>query len=178
MTRADRSSFSHTIVAGILDLPAFRGAETVLAYASFGSELQTDALLLRVLEDDKSLLLPKVDSDKRRLVLFEVRDLEGDLQPGVWGIREPRDGLGSPAEPYSVDLALVPGVAFDRRGGRLGYGGGFYDRLISSDLAPNTVLISGAFESQIVEQVPKDRHDAPVDLVITEAGRYPIEDQL
>lgn len=178
MTRADRSSFSHTIVAGIFDLPAYRGAETVLAYASFGSELQTDRLLLRVLDDDKTLLLPKVDRDKRRLVLFEIRDLESDLQPGVWGIREPRDGLGIPAQPRAVELAVVPGVAFDRRGGRLGYGGGFYDRLISSDLAPDTVFIAGAFECQTVEEVPKDQHDAPVDLVITEAGRYPTEHQV
>lgn len=173
VTRAERSSFSQTIVGEVLDLPAYQRAGTVLAYASFGTELETDRFLRRVLGDGKALLLPRVDRGKRRLVLFEIEDPESDLQPGVWGIREPRDGLGAPAEPDAVDFVLVPGVAFDRRGGRLGYGGGFYDRLISEDLGSDAALISGAFEFQIVEEVPKDQHDASVDLVLTEAGRYP-----
>ncbi len=172
MTADERSALSETIIAEVLDLPAYRRAETVLAYASFGSELGTDGFLRRVLDDGKTLLLPKVDRGKKRLVLFGIEDLETDLRPGVWGIRQPRDGLGMPVEPGVVDFVLVPGVAFDRCGGRLGYGGGFYDALISMDLVPDTALISGAFERQMVEEVPKGEHDAPVDLVITEAGRH------
>lgn len=177
MTTADRTILSRAIVGNILDLPALRRAETVLAYASLGSELDTDRFLLQVLDEGRTLLLPKVDRSKRRLVLFEIKDPESDLQPGVWGIREPREDLGMPTEPGAVDFAFVPGVAFDRRGGRLGYGGGFYDRLISEDLGSDAALISGAFEFQVVEEVPKDRHDALVDLVITETQRYPAKRQ-
>lgn len=67
----------------------------------------------------------------------------------------------------------MPSVAFDRRGGRLGYGGGFYDRLLSGSLSPHARLVAGAFEAQMVEEVPLDEHDVPVDLIVTEEGRYP-----
>lgn len=176
-TKAERSSLSQAIVSEVLGLPAYQGAGTVLAYASFGSELETDGFLRRGLDEGKTLLLPKVDRGKRRLVLFEIKDPESDLQPGVWGIREPRDDLGTPADPGGVDLVLVPGVAFDRRGGRLGYGAGFYDRLLSEDLCSGAALISGAFDSQMVEEVPNNEHDVPVDLVITETRHYPAERQ-
>ena len=176
MTPAERSLLSRTIVTGILDLSAYRRAETVLAYASFGSEPGTDGFLRRVLEDGKILFLPRVDRHKRRLVLFEIKDPRTDLQPGVWGIREPRDGPGMSAEAGAVDFVLVPGVAFDRRGGRLGYGGGFYDRLLSTELRSGVALVSAAFECQVVERVPRDRHDVAVGGVVTEAGRYPAED--
>jgi 5-formyltetrahydrofolate cyclo-ligase len=71
-----------------------------------------------------------------------------------------------------VGFALVPGVAFDRRARRLGYGGGFYDRLLAGGLSEGTPLVSGAFELQIVDEVPTDPHDAPVDFVITEKEVY------
>ncbi len=68
---------------------------------------------------------------------------------------------------------LVPGLAFDARGGRLGYGAGFYDGLLASGVPDNAPLVAGAFEAQMVPEVPRDDHDVPVDLVITESGRYP-----
>ena len=172
----DRAARSRTIVRNVLDLPAYRSSGTILAYASFGSELLTEEFLRRVLEDGKVLFLPKVNQHEHRLSLYKVEDLARDLEPGVWGIREPRRGIGAPADPHDVDFVFVPGVAFDRRGGRLGYGGGFYDALISGELAERAYLVSGAFECQIVDEVPTDEHDAPVDLVVTEAARYPAPD--
>jgi 5-formyltetrahydrofolate cyclo-ligase len=106
------------------------------------------------------------------LRLYEVRDLAGDLKPGTCGIREPRPNRCPPADPDSLDFALIPGVAFDERARRLGYGGGFYDRLLAGGLPEGTPLVSGAFGVQIVDEVPFDPHDAPVDLVVTERGRY------
>ena len=166
----ERALLSGRIVAAILGLPTYQEADAVLAYASFGTELQTDGLLRRVLDDGKALVLPRVE--RSGLGLYEVRDLAMDLAPGTWGIREPRPDRCLPADPGRVGFALTPGVAFDRRARRLGYGGGFYDRLLAGGLPEGTPLVSGAFEVQIVDEVPTDAHDASVDFVITEKEVY------
>jgi len=166
----ERALLSGRIVAAILGLPTYQEADAVLAYASFGTELQTDGLLRRVLDDGKALVLPRVE--RGGLGLYEVRDLAMDLAPGTWGIREPRPDRCLSADPGRVGFALTPGVAFDRRARRLGYGGGFYDRLLAGGLPEGTPLVSGAFEVQIVDEVPTDPHDASVDFVITEKEVY------
>ena len=166
-----RASLGRRILAAVLDLPAYGRAGVVLAYASFGAELGTDEFLRRVLDDGKILLLPRVE--RVGLVLYEVRDVARDLVPRTWGIREPEPDHRPVADPGRVDFALIPGVAFDRSGRRLGYGGGFYDRLISGGLSDGTPLVSGAFEVQVVDEVPAGPHDAPVDVVVTEKEIYP-----
>jgi 5-formyltetrahydrofolate cyclo-ligase len=166
----ERALLGARIVAAILDLPTYQNADAVLAYASFGTELQTDELLRRVLDDGKALVLPRVE--RGGLGLYEVRDLAMDLAPGTWGIREPRPDRCPPADLGGMGFALIPGVAFDRRARRLGYGGGFYDRLLAGGLPEGTPFVSGAFEVQIVDEVPTDPHDAPVDLVVTERRTY------
>jgi 5-formyltetrahydrofolate cyclo-ligase len=166
----ERALLSGRIVAAILDLPTYQNADVVLAYTSFGTELQTDRLLRHALADGKALVLPRVE--RGGLGLYEVRDLAIDLAPGTWGIREPEPDRCPPADPDGVGFALIPGVAFDRGARRLGYGGGFYDRLLAGGLPEGTPLVSGAFEVQIVDEVPTDPHDAPVDSVITERNIY------
>ncbi len=170
LPEGERALLSGSIVATILDLPAYETAHVVLAYASFGSELRTDELLRRALADGKTLLLPRVE--RGGLGLYEVRDPARDLEPGTWGIREPEPDRCPPADPGGVGFALIPGVAFDRRARRLGYGGGFYDRLLAGGLPEGTPLVSGAFEVQIVDEVPTGPHDAPVDVVVTEGDVY------
>ncbi len=171
LPEGERASLSRRILAEILDLPSYGRSGVVLAYASFGSELTTDEFLRRVLEDGKVLLLPRVERDG--LGLYEVRDVARDLAPGTWGIREPRPDLCSVTDPGRTDFALIPGIAFDRTGRRLGYGGGFYDRLLAGGRPGRPLLVSGAFEVQMVDEVPVDPHDAPVDAVMTEKGIYP-----
>lgn len=166
----ERATLGRRILGRVLDLPAYGRSAVVLAYASFGTELRTDGFLRQVLDDEKILLLPRVEPDGLRL--YEVRDLVRDLAPGKWGIREPKPDRCPSADPERVGFALVPGVAFDRRGRRLGYGGGFYDRLLAGGLAGRASLVSGAFEVQVVEEVPVGPHDVPVEAVVTEAGIY------
>jgi 5-formyltetrahydrofolate cyclo-ligase len=166
----ERALLSGRIVATILNLPTYKNADVVLAYASFGTELQTDELLWRVLNDGKVLVLPRVEGSA--LGLYEVQDLTSDLAPGTWGIREPEPDRCPAVDRGGVGFALIPGVAFDRGGRRLGYGGGFYDRLLAGGLPDGTPLVSGAFEVQILDEVPTDPHDAPVDVVVTEREVY------
>jgi 5-formyltetrahydrofolate cyclo-ligase len=173
MDAGSRAASSRAIVRKIVGLTAYGEARTVMAYAGFGSELQTDAFLRHTLNEGKRLLLPRVNRQKKRLDVYEVRDPARDLEAGTWGIREPRLDLCDLADPRAAGFVLVPGVAFDVRGGRLGYGAGFYDRLLSGGVSPQACLVAGAFETQRVEEVPMDEHDVPVDLVVTEKGSYP-----
>ena len=168
-----RTALSRAIVRDLFDLAAYRRSGTVMAYVGFGSELQTDEFVFHTLEQGKTLLLPRVNRRKRGLDIYEVRDPVRDLEVGTWGIREPRPDRCARVDPDIIDFVLVPGLAFDARGGRLGYGGGFYDRLLASILSTRTWLVAGAFESQRVERLPLDEHDVPMDVVVTENGHFP-----
>lgn len=166
ISSTDRRCLSARIFDEVLALPDYEAAGTVLAYSGFGSEPLTEGFLRSVLKSGKTLVLPRIE--ERRLALHEVRDLEGDLVPGVWGIREP-DARLPRVEPSAVEFILVPGVAFDKRGGRLGYGGGYYDTLLGG-LRERPLLVAGAFEIQVVEEVPTTPRDVRMDLLVTERG--------
>lgn len=169
---ASRTEWSRAMLGAITALGAFARARTVLAYCSFGSEPVTGPFLETVRGLGKALVLPRVDRERRALALYRVRDPAAELAPGPRGIREPDPARCLPARVGDVDFVLVPGVAFDRQGGRLGYGGGYYDRLLAG-CAPGTALVAAAFESQLVEAVPMEADDRPVGRVVTERHAYP-----
>lgn len=148
--------------------PAWRSSRVLLGYASFRQEVDTFPLLAEALAEGKDLVLPRVDRRARRLDLLRVRDLGADLEPGYQGIPEPRPGRCPPAHPGAIDLVLVPGVVFDRRGFRLGYGAGYYDRLLPS--LAGAVRVGLAFSLQVVDELPVLAHDLPVDVLVTEEG--------
>jgi 5-formyltetrahydrofolate cyclo-ligase len=173
MDPCSRTALSRAIVRDIVETSVYRRSNTVMAYASFGSELRTDEFMRHVLHQGKILLLPRVNHQKGSLDVYRVRDPIRDLRAGTWGIREPKPDRCVRVNPYAIDFVLVPGLAFDARGGRLGYGGGFYDKLLADGLSPCAWLVAGAFESQMVEKVPVDEHDVPMDVVVTENGQYP-----
>lgn len=168
-----RTLLSHAIVCDLVGLSAYRRSKTVMAYMGFGSELQTDGFVRHVLDQGKTLVLPRVDRATGRLDVYRVRDPIRDLHAGTWRIREPRPDRCARVEPEVIDFVLVPGLAFGTRGGRLGYGGGFYDKLLADDLSPRSWRVAGAFESQMVEEVPSEAHDVPMDVVVTESCHYP-----
>ncbi len=153
------------ILPRLVALPGYRAARKVAAYMSFGSEIDTGPFIETVLADQKSLVLPRVDSSTHTLSLHHVFDRDR-LVSGPWGIKEPaadwpRTGI------EDIDFLLVPGVAFDRRGQRIGYGAGFYDRLLAR--RPRHIdCVVIAFDCQVVEQVPTEAHDQPIDRLITE----------
>jgi len=144
------------------------GPGTALSYAGFGSEIDTRPLNIALLERGLALALPRVERAAGGLVLYRVRDLATDLVPGVWGIPEPDPQRCEVVSPAGIDWMLLPGLAFDRHGGRLGYGGGYYDRLLPT--LPPLQRIAAAFQCQIVDAVPRGPHDVAMDLVITEVG--------
>ena len=165
MSAADRAVRSGAIARTLLASTGYRDAKVVAAYASFGSELDTSAFLLQCLADGKHLLLPRIDKANRRLELHRVSDLGQDLVAGVWGIREPAAHCPR-FDAEQAGFVLVPGVAFTRRGERLGYGGGYYDRLLIK--VPLARRVAAGFTNQLVDMLPADEHDQRVHAVVTE----------
>jgi 5-formyltetrahydrofolate cyclo-ligase len=164
MNVADRQRASMSIVQSIIQSALYKNSKSVLAYASFGTEVDTQLLLNQVLTDGKILILPRVIKAENRLSLHRVENIR-ELVDGVWGIREPRaDALMLNVN--EADLIIVPGVAFDRTGFRIGYGAGYYDRLLLA-ANPQSTRLSGAFDCQLVDAVPSESHDQQVDIIIT-----------
>lgn len=133
---------------------------------AFRSEWETRPLLEAALALGKVVGAPRVNPGKRMLETYAITDLERDLGPGFLGIDEPLPHCG-PLALDAIDWVLVPGVAFDTQGHRIGYGGGYYDRLLPL-LRSDARRVAGAFELQVVEQVPAAMHDLQVDAVVTE----------
>lgn len=128
---ADHDAFSRAIIKRIMQLDAYKSAKTVLAYMSFGAEFETSAWVQQALQDGKQVLLPRVNSSTKQLELFQVADLQQDVAPGLWNIPEPLPERCRRVDDLEqIDFILLPGVAFARDGSRLGYGGGFYDKLL------------------------------------------------
>lgn len=161
---------SRLITDRLLGLPTMPDAECVLAYAAFGSEIRTLPLIESLLQAGKRVLLPKVNCVTRTLDLYEIECCETDLEPGIWDIPEPIECRCTLCSPRDVDFIVVPGVAFDERGHRLGYGGGFYDDLLAREQHRLSCgqIVAVAFELQIVAEVPSREKDIPVPYIMTE----------
>jgi 5-formyltetrahydrofolate cyclo-ligase len=161
-----RSAQEDALVEAFPRLPGWSGSRTVLLYVSaFPEEIRTERLLSLACEASRRLVLPRVDLAERRLRLHPVSDPRSDLEPGILGIPEPLPGLSEVA-PDEVDWALVPGLAFDESGYRLGRGAGLYDRLLPI-MRPDCICWSIGFACQLVPALPVERHDIPIDGVST-----------
>lgn len=165
----ERMRLSREVTERISRLSAYHVADTVLGYMNFGAELAVEGWLLQALTDGKRVLLPRVNRASRHLELYRVKDLQHDVAPGMWGIREPiverctrEERLGT------VDFILLPGVAFTRGGARLGYGGGYYDRLLAH-MPDRPALVAGAFGMQVVGEIPQEPTDHRVEWLVTES---------
>lgn len=154
-------SKSYTIANKILDDEDFKKAHRVLFYASFGSEVRTE-FLIKLSLPQKLVYLPKVNLETKILEIYRIDKFE-ELEKGAYGILEPltdyRKSIGD------IDLVIVPGIVFDKKGYRLGYGKGYYDKLLKDFKKPKIGL---AYDLQVVKKVPKEGHDIPVDRIITE----------
>ena len=161
-------SYSGAIAERLSQLPAYQQASGVLGYMNFGAEFASRIWVQKVLADGKRLLLPKVNQQTQQLDLFWVHDLENQLASGLWGIPEPIieccEQLG---DLNKVEFVLLPGVAFTRDGSRLGYGGGFYDKLIAR-MTHRPTLVAAAFSLQIVEHLPQEPTDVKVYWLVSE----------
>jgi|SRR5208282_1066932 len=167
---ATRHELNTRISARVLELPVWRDAHCVLLYLSFGTEFDTAQIISSALAHGKQLCLPRVNRGRDTLKIHLVSDPAHETAPGAFGIREPRIEC-TRADLDQIDFVLVPGVAFTPQGDRLGYGRGYYDRLIR-ELNHRPLLAAAAFALQIREQIPISAGDQRVDLIITEQTSY------
>jgi 5-formyltetrahydrofolate cyclo-ligase len=163
-----RARASEAIVDHIAALATFVAARHVLLTAPFRSEWDAAPLIGRALMAGKVVALPRVDETSRMLELGRIIDPARDIVTGYRGLSEPAAYCERVAT-SSIDWVLVPGIAFDPAGGRLGYGGGYYDRLLPL-LPPRVRRVAGAFSTQVVDAVPSAPHDIRMDTVVTESG--------
>jgi 5-formyltetrahydrofolate cyclo-ligase len=170
--QANKDELSRAICERLVALPEYQSAGTVLYYVDVRSEVRTRDYLATALRHDKRIVVPYCVEGE--LELFHLTSMD-ELAVGMYRILEPRPELRAMPEKRvgveELDLIVVPGVAFDREGGRMGHGKGYYDKLLEH-ARPDTPLVALAFECQMFPQIPMDAHDVSMDKVITEAAVY------
>ena len=159
MTEAQIEETSRLLARQLFDHPAYRNAKSIFGYLSYNQEVRTWPILERAIADGKRVAVPKVYGDEMKFIYLE--DLT-QVEKGYSGIPEPiADG---PVAQDKTALVLMPGLAFDPQGHRIGYGGGFYDKFLSRE--PEHPTLALCYEFQMVEKLETEQFDIPVDEVI------------
>lgn len=167
LTCEERAVKSALIVRHLESLPELQNARVVMGFASLQDEVNMAALWQRLIARGVTIVFPALPGEDGHMEAIPINDLACDLRPGRFGILEPFQG--EPVDPAIIDFVLVPGVAFDMAGHRLGRGGGYYDRFLGAR-APQAFRCGVSFDCQIVEAVPVRDHDCPVHSLVSEKG--------
>lgn len=167
LSKKERAEKSAEIMDRLFDFANFLEAKIVMFYMSHKSEVETDKMVRRSLQMEKVIVLPLIDRKAGEIVPFKVDDPDRDIRVGYGGIREPDPHRCKLIPIPHIHLAIVPAIALDERGGRIGHGTGFYDRFIP-ELEITTRKVALSFECQIVPQIPMEPHDRYIDIIITE----------
>jgi len=169
LPQEERVRLAGAFAKTLTSLPEYASARSVLATMAIGSEWNTRAFLDRARADGKSIILPRLTPPPRRLALHAVDELDRQLIPGIWDIPEPDPARCPPRTLADVDFAVVPALTANRAGYRIGYGAGYFDKLLAGrGVRPFCVIaLPAAF---VIEDLPHEAHDIPVDMLIDERG--------
>ena len=151
----------------LFEFANFMESRIPLLYMNQGPEVATDRIIRHCFTVNKIVILPAFNKDKLTMVPYKVDDMKADLTMGVRGVPEPDPKKCKKLPIKNIDIAIVPGYAFDEKGGRIGSGQGYYDRLIPR-LAATTRKVALTFDDVIIPQIPMESHDKFVDIIITE----------
>jgi 5-formyltetrahydrofolate cyclo-ligase len=163
---SDRAHMARAAEERLLSEPAVKAARMLLVFWSFGHEIDTHGVIGRLQAEGRGVLLPFIDGGRMEAAAFRGDD---QLAPSRYGSMAPADPVV--VDPTEIDVALAPGLAFDRRGFRLGYGGGHFDGFLPR-LRPGALRVGYCFHVQMVDHVPNGPGDEPVDLVITDQETF------
>jgi len=156
---------SHAACSLLTALPEFRDADVVMLYLPIPQEIDPAEVALHAWRQDKTVLAPKVNWDQHHMLAVRISSLSDDIVTGKYGVPEPAKGPVWPME--DIDFIIVPALAYDRTGARLGRGGGFYDRFLAEP-GIRAVTCGLGFAEQLVDELPTDRHDRAVDILVTD----------
>ncbi len=163
----ERQEKSAHLIERLFRLPLFAGARNVFTYVNFRSEVDTMPLVQQCIKNGVVVSVPITIKAESRLVACRLTDPERELRPGYCGIPEPELVSDFIINPCDIEVVILPGSVFDEGGGRLGYGGGFYDRFLANE-APQALRIGLAYELQIVPSLPLMSHDKRLHFLLTE----------
>lgn len=171
MSQEEVLSNSQIIMDKLKNLDEYINAKTVFVYMDFGNEVVTRYLIKHMFKENKHVIIPYTDTVETKLIPTEIFDLEKDLIKCSFGYYEPKKENVKYVDPEKFDLIVVPGVAFDKNLNRLGFGKGYYDRIL--DLRrKDCKAIAVAFDLQVFETIPCEEHDIKMDMIITERNIY------
>lgn len=167
LSKEDCRKLSKLICKRLTALEIYKQADTVFAYSAIRNEVACDYLIEKALNDGKKVALPKILSDKNdnEMQFFYCSEFE-NLEEGFMGISEPEEDYSNLAVPSEKTLIVLPGLAFGRNFGRIGYGKGFYDRYLSL-YEENVQSVAVCYDFQLLDEIPTDEHDIPANVIIT-----------
>ncbi|WP_297131959.1 5-formyltetrahydrofolate cyclo-ligase [Terrisporobacter sp.] len=152
----------------LLQMDCIKNSNTIMLYLDFNNEVITDDLIKELISMGKIVASPITIIKEKVLIPSQITDFENGIKYGAYNIREPKSDCSPEINIKNIDVVIVPAVAYDINGFRLGYGGGFYDRFLEN-IREDAVTIGIAFDLQIFDEVPKEPHDAQLDYIITES---------
>lgn len=169
LTVAERREKSRKMSSLLFSMEQIKRAVTIAFYISYKDEVETAEMIERAVRTGKRVCAPVSRACERRLDMVCIGGIDGETQEGAHGILEPIETKGRLVKADEIDVVILPALAFDRTGGRLGYGCGYYDRFLKG-IKGEAVSIGLAFEAQIVAEVPFEPHDVKADYIVTETG--------
>lgn len=159
-----KEEWDKKIFSKLMNSEDYKNADVIFVFVSFRSEVDTHRIIVQALKDSKTICVPKINVKEKEMEIFKIENLE-ELKLGYYGILEPREDCQKVDCNY-IDLILMPGAAFDNQGGRVGYGGGFYDRFLKR-MNKKVKRIALAYEFQVLDKVPVEEFDVRIDGIIT-----------
>ena len=159
-------SFSDIIINTLISSELYKKASNIMSYVSFNNEVNTHGFIAKAIEDGKKISVPYINNKNKVMLPCLINDIN-ELVPGYFGILSPDPNRLKLIDEKSIDLVIVPGAVFDKNGYRIGYGGGYYDKFLPL-LRKDTSTIGLAFSFQVIDKVPFEKYDIPVDFIITE----------
>ncbi|GAB6095786.1 5-formyltetrahydrofolate cyclo-ligase [Desulfatiferula olefinivorans] len=163
----DRQKKQAAVEERLFDFANFMEAKIALLYLRRHCEVDTVSIIKRSLKKGKKIVLPLIDRENNRTTLFKIENLKEDLKAGANGMPEPDPDRCKAVPPEQIDIAIVPGLAFDEKGGRIGIVDNFYDKFIAR-LPMTTRKVAIAFEEQVINQVPADSRSKYIDIIVTD----------
>jgi 5-formyltetrahydrofolate cyclo-ligase len=163
----DVLNLSRAVEDRVFSCKDFSSCQNIMFFLSFGNELRTDEMITRALKDGKQVYVPRLIKRERRLEVCEINDMDQEFELGSYDIREPSQSNSKVVSPSIIDAIIAPGLAFDRSGGRIGFGGGYFDWLFKQ-LPDEALCLGVAYEFQVLGSIPQDSWDERVQTIFTE----------
>jgi len=162
---------SKIIVNKLKSSSEYKNSKTIFIYMDFNNEVKTFDLIKEMIKEKRRVVIPYTDIKNTVIIPVEIKDIDNDLNLSSFGYLEPKIEKILQVEPKEFDLIIVPGVAFDKSLNRVGFGKGYYDRILSKK-RNDVKAVAIAYEFQVLDEVPMEKHDIKMDMIITEENIY------